>query len=799
MRILNCALFGAAAALLPALVVIASLAPAPDGAHAIGTYGLVLALEVGVGGTVGLVVGAMLALLRLSGADTVAAITERLRPLRLVRTRATVEVLVWPVVLALFLLAQFFVTRRFFAFNNPTLAAVVLSVFGTLMGLAALRFGRVTVARLERPWERLAERLPWAHEPLVVALALVGMGLGAFVAFASRNATALSETLEAVPLAGPTALLWSLAVVVVLDAASAKAPGLRRARYLGFAAGALALGGAGLSLSGVKGLESGWLHEKGRSAATWLALAEKVTDRDRDGFSPLFGHGDCNDHDKAAFPGSDLGDDCLPDEELLDRAAFERRLHGHTRKAVTVSQGPASARVEAPSPPSNTPSEPQSPSTVKVPPPSRPLGKLPAEIAPSSPLAATPPLAEAPPLASPSEGRWKTPYSVILITVDTLRADHMGFGGHSRDTSPRLDALAERSVVFEKAYAPSNMTPISIPAMLTGRYTSELFRDDAHFIRFDEKNVFLAERLNDAGIDTRAVVTHWYFEKKKKAGLDQGFRSWKVVGTKWGKEMEDAATSHLVTDAGIAELQALPDDKPYFLWLHYLDPHKWYIFHDGFEKRFGTSSKDRYDHEIAYTDHHIGRFLDALSKRADAGRTAVIVTSDHGEAFGEHGTSFHGFSIYEDQLRVPLVAHVPGVTDAPAPAGAAQSRVAKRVGLIDLAPTIADLQGVAVEGMQGESLRPELLGEDVPQRLIYAERVRGPHSAGFRTLIDGDWKLIWRAAGNRFELYNLKDDPGELDNRIEKNPTEATELRRALASMLEYALDHKDKVRSAPD
>ncbi|MBT9560074.1 MAG: sulfatase [Myxococcales bacterium] len=785
MRILNCALFGAAAALLPALVAIISLSPAPDGAHALGTYGLAVALEVAIGGAVGLALGAGLAVLGLSGTDLVAGLGGRLRPLRAVRTRATVEVLIWPAVFGAFLLAQFVVIKRFFAFNNPTLAALLLAVFGTLLGLAALRFGRVTVARLEGSWERLAERFPWAHEPVVVALGLVGVGLGALVAFVSRHATALSETLEAVPLAGPLAVLWGLVVVVTLDAASASRPALRRLRYVGLVAGALALGGAGLSLGSVTGLENAWLHEKGRSAATWLSVAEKVSDRDRDGFSPLFGHGDCNDHDKTAFPGSDLGDDCLPDEELLDRAAFEKRLHGRTRRPVTVTQAPVEKRVVAPSaPPAAAPA-----------PPTAPPEAPPSEIA-SPPE--TPPSA-APPTAAPPEGRWKAPYNVILITIDTVRADHLGFAGYGHDTSPRLDALAKRGVVFEKAYAPSNMTPISIPALLTGRYTSELFRDDAHFIHFDEKNDFLAERLNEAGIDTRAVVTHWYFEKKKKAGLDQGFRSWKVVGTKWGKEMEDMATSHLVTDAGIAELGALPEDKPFFLWLHYLDPHKWYIFHDGFEKRFGTSSKDRYDHEIAYTDHHIGRFLDALGKRSDAGRTAVIVTSDHGEAFGEHGTAFHGFSIYEDQLRVPFVAHVPGVTDVASPAGATERRVQKRVGLIDLAPTIADLQGVAVEGMQGESLRPELLGEDVPQRLIYAERVRGPHSAGFRTLIDGDWKLIWRAAGNRFELYNLKDDPKELDDRISKNPTEATELRRALASMLEYALDHKDKVRAARD
>ncbi|HIA03714.1 MAG TPA: hypothetical protein EYN66_17710, partial [Myxococcales bacterium] len=349
--------------------------------------------------------------------------------------------------------------------------------------------------------------------------------------------------------------------------------------------------------------------------------------------------------------------------------------------------------------------------------------------------------------------------------------------------------LAKHAVVYERAYAPSNLTPASVPSMLSGLYPTELWRDNSHFTHFEDRNLFVAEMLTQAGYETRAVVTHWYFEKRKRSGLDQGFADWKVVGTQWGKRMEAVSTSQLVSKEAVAQLAALPTDKPWFLWLHFLDPHKWYIFHPGFETRFGNRSKDRYDHEIAFTDHHIGVVLKALGKSVHKDNTAIIFTSDHGEAFGEHNTSFHGFSIYEDQLRVPLLLSVPGRHRA--------QRISARRSLVDLTPTLLDLaQTKAPHRLQGQSWLSDLDGRTPQDRIIYAERPKGPHSAGMRALIDGDWKIIWRGRGNRYELYKIDTDPKELRNRFKDSPQAAKQMVAAMAAMQRLALDNQGKVSS---
>jgi arylsulfatase A-like enzyme len=225
------------------------------------------------------------------------------------------------------------------------------------------------------------------------------------------------------------------------------------------------------------------------------------------------------------------------------------------------------------------------------------------------------------------------------------------------------------------------------------------------------------------------------------------------------------------------------------LWLHFLDPHKWYIFHPGFKTRFGNRSIDRYDHEIAFTDHHVGVVLDGLKKEGLKDNTAIIITSDHGEAFGEHRTAFHGFSIYDVELRVPLLLSVPGHRKA--------QRISARRSLIDLTPTILDLaQVTAPHRLQGQSWLADLEGTALQDRIIYAERPKGPHSAGMRALIEGEWKIIWLGRGNRYELYNLDADPGELKDRFKQRPQVAKRMVAALVAMQRVALDNQGKVSS---
>jgi len=346
---------------------------------------------------------------------------------------------------------------------------------------------------------------------------------------------------------------------------------------------------------------------------------------------------------------------------------------------------------------------------------------------------------------------------VILLSVDTLRWQNLGAYGYARPTSPHMDGLAAESLRFLRAYAPSNKTPSSIPPVWTGRYPSELSRTFHHFSRYDDSNRFLAEMLKDAGYRTGGVAAHWYF--RKKFGLHQGFDAWHCIFSP-GEEMERVATSEEVTDRALqtlAQLEAGGNER-FLLMVHYLDPHKWYIDHPGFEP-FGRRAKDRYDGEIRFTDHHVGRLLAAMRSRPWWSRALVAFYSDHGEAFGEHGERFHGWSLYEHETRVPFFLKVPEL--APGVVGTPMS-------LIDLVPTVLEFTGAPREdGLAGVSLLPALRrGREWPARPIYTEMPPGPYNPVVRALIDagGRTKVIHRRVGNVWEVYDLQRDAGEREN-----------------------------------
>ena len=372
---------------------------------------------------------------------------------------------------------------------------------------------------------------------------------------------------------------------------------------------------------------------------------------------------------------------------------------------------------------------------------------------------APPPAAVAPPPAPPQgpRARLLARHNIVLISIDTLRADHVGCYGYERDITPNVDRLAERSVRFSRAYSLSNKTPSVIGSLVTGRYPSEHPRTFAHFNRFLPANVFLAERLAAADFRTSAVMSHWYFEPK--FGIGQGFQTWEVVKDT-RERMEKVPSAHEVADKAIVALRELRSRPgPYHLWLHFIDPHKLYIPHPELPS-LGRRAVDRYDGEIQFSDLHLGRFLEELYAGPDWDQTVVVLISDHGEAFGEHGEWHHGWSLHEHQLRVPFLLRVPGLDP---------SVSETRVSLIDLVPTLLDLAGLPPDGgetpVRGVSLLPALLsGGEWAARPIYAEVYPGPHNAAWSMFIEGDLKLIHRWRGNVFVLHDLAEDPGELVN-----------------------------------
>jgi choline-sulfatase len=364
-----------------------------------------------------------------------------------------------------------------------------------------------------------------------------------------------------------------------------------------------------------------------------------------------------------------------------------------------------------------------------------------------------------PPQAAPTKRPLPPDLNVILITVDTLRHD-LGYTGYPRAITPNIDRLAVKSVVFDKAYALASYTGKSVGPLLIGRYPSETHRGWLHFNRFGSEDVFVQERLQRAGIRTLSIQGHWYFTPEY--GVGRGFDVLDLSAAPAQRQLEGDRTvnSAELTNAALAQL-GKPENsgQRFFLWVHYLDPHADYFRHPEFD--FGPKARDSYDSEVAFVDQHVGRLLDYVQAAEFGARTAIIVSSDHGEAFGENKMWRHGFELWEVLVRVPLVVYVPGLPPA---------RVGVRRSAIDLAPTLLELFGQPLpEGedtLSGQSLLGDLLAQpdDAPRaRPVFIDMSAGPYNEERQALIVDDFKIIM-ANGRLIGIYNLKDDPAEAND-----------------------------------
>ncbi|MCS6899104.1 MAG: sulfatase-like hydrolase/transferase [Myxococcales bacterium] len=371
------------------------------------------------------------------------------------------------------------------------------------------------------------------------------------------------------------------------------------------------------------------------------------------------------------------------------------------------------------------------------------------------------PPSAAPPPAPGVKAKIPEGLSVLLLTVDTLRYD-LGYMGNPRPVSPNLDRLAARSTVFEIAYSLASYTGKSVGPMMMGKYPSESHRGWSHFNAFTKEDIMVAERLQKAGIRTLSVQAHWYFHKC--CGLDRGFDIVDISAAPPPGTQIDAdasVTGDKVTDAAIRRLSEGYGGKDrFFAWVHYIDPHADYLKHpEGPD--FGRSQRDLYDGEVAFTDQQIGRLLDFVEKQPWGNKVAIIVTSDHGEAFGEHKLIRHGFEVWEELVRVPLLVYIPG---------GRPSRIKVRRSLIDLVPTILDLfqvhhdpSGSPFDFPSGRSLLPDIFLEEgqVPEaRPIFVDMPAGPNNDERRAFYVGDRKL-YISSGVSYQLFDLASDPGE--------------------------------------
>ncbi len=371
--------------------------------------------------------------------------------------------------------------------------------------------------------------------------------------------------------------------------------------------------------------------------------------------------------------------------------------------------------------------------------------------------------------AAPAPAEQPKPLNVVLLSIDAMRAD-MPWMGYPRAIAPNLTKLAEESVVYENAYSPSSYTAQSVVAWLSGRLASTLYRSGVFFTSYPKSNLFFPEILTEKQIRTIGWFSHMYFGRGK--GLDQGFDVWELVP---GLTFDPQTCNHVTSDKMLALGQKLLSDtkntsQQFFAWGHFGDPHDVYIKHAE-APDFGNKNRDRYDSEIWYTDLHVGRLIDWIKAQPFGKQTAIIVTGDHGEAFGEHGQYRHAFELWENLVRVPLMIWYPEAKPA---------RIKERRSLVDLGPTIFDLLGLEpLPGSLGKSFLPEVQGREPPgsREPILLELTEDTNNPQRRAVIAGDYKLLVRGHDAAFLLFNLKNDPGEKEDLAKREPEKLAEMK----------------------
>lgn len=575
--------------------------------------------------------------------------------------------------------------------HHRGLGGTALALFAPVAGLCAFYLWSVLRGVLGRLDAR------WGGGRLSPSRAL-GAGVLAFVLSLALATLLKNEALqESVGLWPPVALLLS-----PLGAAAAtwallrrprllRAPALARAAAVGAAVAMVGTGDLVRFMDARPGVKAALLEET--LLFKPLALqAQPFFDADRDGYAGLLGGGDCDDDNPDVYPGA-------PEVPLngIDDDCFGGDAAG-LDDAAGVSRAPDEGEFPRPA------------------------------------------LVHRP--------------NLILVTVDTLRADRLGAWGYRRPTSPNLDAFIARGLRFHWAFAQGAQTKVSMPSVFSGHYFSEVDRSPDSWATIWPENELVAERLRAAGYHTAGVPAHRFF--LPSYGLSQGFIDWDLtLVNKYGARMVNVSTSGQTTDLALDWLSRhTPDSGPYYLWIHYFDPHHFYQSHDT-PTDFGDQDSDRYDEEIRFMDEHLGRLLQTLEEQGWLKNSYFMLHGDHGEGFGEHEYRYHGQHLYNDQVRVPLTLVGPGL-----PARA----ILQPVALIDIVPTLLDLAGLEVPPeLPGHSLVP--FGsprEGATREPVFIEMVRDSNHSDRRAVIDWPWKYQWGITFDEFTLYNLERDPDEL-------------------------------------
>ncbi|MEZ4293556.1 MAG: sulfatase-like hydrolase/transferase [Polyangiaceae bacterium] len=445
--------------------------------------------------------------------------------------------------------------------------------------------------------------------------------------------------------------------------------------------------------------------------ATLLHGLESWTDRDGDGEGAHFGGSDCDEGDPARssraveIPGDGIDQDC--DGADLPAAG--------AAAAVPTAQASASAAASS--------------------------------AAPATPSASAS-------AASPSGGK----PDILLITVDSLRADRSSAYGYEKATTPHIAEVAQRGALFERAYAAASDTQRAYAPIVTGRRFAAAARDKREWPTFLSDNDTLAERLHRAGYVTAAVTSFTWLSSER--GFDQGFDRFETVYKE--AHPERGVTGPHTVRAARKILSDLQDRaQPLFVWVHLFDAHEKYMDHKGID--FGKGRSGAYDGEVAFVDQMIGNLLDTVAKSSRAGRTVIAIHGTNGEGLGEHEVNGHNGELFEEMLRVPFVLSVPG---------ASARKIPSPVSIVDLAPTLLEIGGADRKDTDGTSLLPLVRGDEGATAGPVA--VRSKKGAA---LIDGSLKLmvLERKKGDLSLLFDLAADPGE---KTDLAPERAADIER---------------------
>jgi len=402
------------------------------------------------------------------------------------------------------------------------------------------------------------------------------------------------------------------------------------------------------------------------------------------------------------------------------------------------------------------------------------------------------------PRAAPRSAAAGNQLNVLLVTIDTLRADHLGAYGYARATSPNIDALAGRGVLFDQAYTYWPKTRGSFVALLTGRLAAQSGYGKSHPLLVDF-NPTLASVLAEAGYDTTAVVDNP--NVAASLGYAKGFKRYRETWEE--KELaSEIERARAITKDAAAYLGAASKERPFLLWLHYVNPHAPYEppppydtrfldaataggaalpvvngFHGGVAKQWAKAGRSlgyyvaQYDGEIAAVDAEIGQVLEALERSAVKDRTLVLLASDHGESLGEHDYYFdHGENLFDPSLRVPLIVAGPGI-----PAGRRSGELAST---LDIVPTLLDALKVSYPpDLAGASLLGATRGQALERK-----RLPGQNDRNLLAAWDRRYKLVATptATGSSYALYDRAKDKGETRDASSAEPDVLREERREL-------------------